>query len=76
MLSTDIRTQKVVHGRSINLALSVRGREALNSVGLEEAIIKHGVPMYARMIHDLDGQRRPIPYGKGNQVCDWWMCIT
>ena len=70
-LFADIRTQAVVRGRSINLALSVRGREALKGVGMEEKVIKKGIPMYARMIHDLDGNLRPIPYGKGEQVCEW-----
>lgn len=63
----DIRTLEVVRGRSINLALSVRGREALKRVGLEDIVINEGIPMYARMIHDRDGTHRPIPYGKSNQ---------
>ena len=53
----------MVHGRSINLALSERGRDALRYVGLEEEVIKNGIPMYARMIHDTNGRRRPISYG-------------
>jgi hypothetical protein len=64
----DIRTMEVVRGRSINLALSVRGREALKAVGMEDVVVQKGIPMYARMIHDKDGTRRPIPYGKGQQV--------
>ncbi|XP_052766617.1 kynurenine 3-monooxygenase-like isoform X2 [Mya arenaria] len=63
----DIRDMEVVRGRSINLALSTRGREALRRVGLEDIVISTGIPMYARMIHDLDGTRRPIPYGKADQ---------
>lgn len=63
----DIRTMEVVRGRSINLALSVRGREALKRVGLEDVVVKTGIPMYSRMIHDLDGTRRAIPYGKKDQ---------
>ena len=59
---------EVVRGRSINLALSVRGRTALKRVGIEEDIVHVGIPMYARMIHDLDGTRRPIQYGKKDQV--------
>ena len=69
---TDIRKQEVVKGRSINLALSRRGREALKGIGMEEEVIRRGVPMYARMIHDRDGTLRPIPYGKGGQV--WLHC--
>uniref|UniRef100_A0A2C9JJ57 Kynurenine 3-monooxygenase n=1 Tax=Biomphalaria glabrata TaxID=6526 RepID=A0A2C9JJ57_BIOGL len=63
----DIRTMKVVRGKSINLALSCRGREALKRVGLEDAVTKYGIPMHARMIHDLNGRRRPILYGTKDQ---------
>ena len=64
----DIREMEVVRGRSINLALSVRGREALKRVGMEDVVAKTGIPMYARMIHDLSGNKRPIPYGRKDQV--------
>lgn len=37
-LMTDIRTVEEAKGRSINLALSVRGRAALRHVGLEEEV--------------------------------------
>jgi hypothetical protein len=58
-----------VPGRSINLALSARGRAALKEVGLEDQVVQsHGIPMYARMIHGLDGSTRAIPYGKDDQV--------
>ena len=58
-----------VSGRSINLALSHRGRSALSRVGLEETVIQqHGIPMYGRMIHATDGRRKVIPYGKAGQV--------
>ena len=50
------------------MALSCRGREALKMVGLEDTVNKYGLPMYARMIHDLDGTTRPIPYGTKEQV--------
>lgn len=63
----DIRTMEVVRGKSINLALSCRGIEALKAVGMEDVIVKEGIPMYGRMIHDLSGTRRPIPYGKSDQ---------
>lgn len=55
-------------GRSINLALSVRGQETLRLLGLEDELIQnHAIPMHARMIHDLDGRTHPIPYGKKGQ---------
>lgn len=63
----DIRTAKIVKGRSINLALSHRGRTALKHVGMEEKIVSHGIPMHARMIHSPSGKQSPIPYGKKGQ---------
>lgn len=66
-MRSDIRKQEIVVGRSINLALSCRGREALRYVGLEDEVISNGIPMFGRMIHDLDGRRRPIYYGTKDQ---------
>nr|XP_022328908.1 kynurenine 3-monooxygenase-like [Crassostrea virginica] len=63
----DIRKAEHVKGRSINLALSTRGRTALRMVGLEDEVIKNGIPMHARMIHGVDGSRQPILYGKKDQ---------
>ncbi|XP_047736345.1 kynurenine 3-monooxygenase [Hyalella azteca] len=64
----DIRTLEHVPGRSINLAMSVRGRSALRKVGVEGDIIeRHAIPMKARMIHGTDGTMNPIPYNKDGQ---------
>ncbi|XP_063608709.1 kynurenine 3-monooxygenase-like [Penaeus indicus] len=61
----DIRNMEHVPGRSINLAMSIRGRTGLKAVGVEEKIIReHGIPMYARMIHNRDGSTKAIPYNK------------
>lgn len=49
-------------GQSIDLAVSIRGREALRAVGLEEAVISHGIAMHGRMIHNKDGTLKDIPY--------------
>jgi kynurenine 3-monooxygenase len=57
-----------VKGRSINLALSTRGRTALRMVGLEDEVLKNGIPMHARLIHGVGGSRSPILYGKQDQV--------
>jgi kynurenine 3-monooxygenase len=51
-------------GRSINLALSVRGIEALREVGLAEAVLKAAIPMRGRMMHDRAGTLTFQPYGK------------
>lgn len=51
-------------GRSINLALSTRGRTALASAGLETAVVAEGMPMAARLMHDRHGQLTRQPYAK------------
>lgn len=64
----DPRTMVHVLGKSINLALSERGRSALRLLGLENEILeKYSIKMYGRMIHDVKGNTRAIPYGKANQ---------
>lgn len=49
-------------GRSINLALSHRGRKALRGIGLEDKILESGVPMYGRLLHSNDGNQTSVPY--------------
>jgi kynurenine 3-monooxygenase len=57
-----------VAGRSINLAMSVRGLGALKKIDLDEHVRnEYGIPMYARMIHSTNGDTNAIPYGKENQ---------
>jgi len=64
----DIRKMEHVAGRSINLAMSVRGLGALKKIDLDEHVRKeYGIPMHARMIHSPDGNTNAIPYGKENQ---------
>lgn len=52
----DMRRIKTGGGRSINLALSVRGFYALREVGIYDSIMKIAVPMRGRMMHALDGE--------------------
>ncbi|XP_003703017.1 kynurenine 3-monooxygenase cn [Megachile rotundata] len=64
----DVREEDT-WGQSIDLALSVRGREALRKVGLEETLLQHGIPMRGRMLHNKDGKLKEIIYdGKGNCI--------
>ena len=57
-----------VPGRSINLAMSIRGLSALNGIGLGNHIAEeYGIPMKARMIHTVEGNTYPVPYGKDDQ---------
>ncbi|XP_067209598.1 kynurenine 3-monooxygenase isoform X4 [Linepithema humile] len=67
---SDIRLENSL-GQSINLALSVRGREALRAIGLEDALVKcHGSRMRGRMLHDKNGNLKEIFYDsvKGNCI--------
>ncbi|XP_060639659.2 kynurenine 3-monooxygenase [Anolis sagrei] len=63
----DIRSSNAIRGRSINLALSHRGRQALKAVGMEDQIVSKGIPMRARKIHTLSGKQYAIPYGTKSQ---------
>ena len=65
----DIRRAEKVGGRSINLALSHRGREALKAAGLENDVLSTAVPMRGRMIHPKSGNMYSIPYGTTSDDC-------
>jgi kynurenine 3-monooxygenase len=58
---------ELVAGRSINMAMSVRGREALRGVGCEEQITSKGIEMHSRMLHDTKGSMSAVQYGKVNE---------
>ncbi|KAL6077417.1 kynurenine 3-monooxygenase, mitochondrial precursor [Balamuthia mandrillaris] len=61
----DPRMEPVVEGRSINLALSTRGRTALQRFGLGHLGEELGVPMFGRIIHSQKKDTAPefIQYG-------------
>jgi kynurenine 3-monooxygenase len=63
----DMRTEDLVAGRSINLALSDRGIKALEEVGLMDEIRKICIPMHGRYMHNADGSTAYQPYGKEGQ---------
>jgi kynurenine 3-monooxygenase len=58
-----------VGGRSINLALSTRGIDALQRVGLADEILAHAIQMRGRMIHDRAGGLHFQPYDKDPAKC-------
>jgi kynurenine 3-monooxygenase len=64
----DMRKAGYIGGRSINLALSYRGWKALSKIGLDKAVNEMVIPMYGRMIHDLQGNTQLTPYGKDGQA--------
>ncbi len=59
----DLRTSDHDQGRSINLALSTRGIDALDRVGLADQIVRDGIPMRGRMMHSANGELTFQPYG-------------
>jgi kynurenine 3-monooxygenase len=65
----DLRKERIRAGRSINLAISVRGLHALGQVGLAERALEHAIPMRGRMIHPLEGPLAFQPYGKDDSQC-------
>lgn len=67
MFYLDIRKTEAAKGRSINLALSNRGRKALREVGLEECMLQHGISVTARMIHNTDGTLHQVVYDYKNK---------
>ncbi|MGK5676515.1 FAD-dependent oxidoreductase [Micromonospora sp. URMC 106] len=52
----DPRTGTVERGRSINLALSERGLDALRRIGLDGQVLADALPMRGRMIHPVAGE--------------------
>ena len=64
---SDMRKEKIIAGRSINLALSDRGINALKQVGIADDILKIAIPMPGRFIHNMDGSTAFQPYGKEGQ---------
>uniref|UniRef100_W8AKN7 Kynurenine 3-monooxygenase n=1 Tax=Ceratitis capitata TaxID=7213 RepID=W8AKN7_CERCA len=65
----DIRRAELVQGRSINLALSQRGRKALAEVGLEQEVLATAIPMRGRMLHDIKGNRTVVIYDPCTNQC-------
>jgi kynurenine 3-monooxygenase len=63
----DPRTGPTERGRSINLALSERGLDALRRVGLAEAVLADAIGMRGRMIHPVDGPLDLQPYSADGQ---------
>ena len=60
----DMRCVNQSAGRSINLALSKRGIEALKGIGVYKLIKPMMLPMVGRMIHDNDGNTHLQNYGQ------------
>jgi kynurenine 3-monooxygenase len=51
----DPRATEAERGRSINLALSERGLDALRRIDLVDTVMAPALPMHGRMMHGVDG---------------------
>ncbi|TPN81696.1 FAD-dependent oxidoreductase [Aquimarina algicola] len=63
----DIRTIRF-SGRSINLAMSVRGWKTLDRVGIGDEVRALAIPMYKRTMHTSDKPVYHQYYGKENEA--------
>ena len=64
----DMRQGKYEGGRSINLALSTRGINALSKLGLVDEILGISIPMKGRMMHSTAGDLAYQAYGRDDQA--------
>ena len=74
----DLRRETISAGRSINLAISLRGLHALSKLGLEEEALRAAIPMYGRMVHVPGAEPALQPYGKDrsehiNSISRGWL---
>jgi kynurenine 3-monooxygenase len=64
----DMRKAVIGAGRSINLAMSTRGWNALELAGLKEEMEQIAIPMSGRFLHQPDGSTAFQPYGKNGEA--------
>lgn len=67
----DPRIADYESGRSINLALAERGRNALRQAGVEEAVMAKAVMMRGRMVHPREGDPQLQRYGRDDSEVIW-----
>src|SRR6267378_2405558 len=64
----DPRKNSLNSGRSINLTLCERGLKVLDSIGAGTAKARTALPVYGRLIHDLEGKLTFQPYGNHREA--------
>ncbi|ANO50545.1 kynurenine 3-monooxygenase [Woeseia oceani] len=60
----DSRKTCIYQGKSIDIALSDRGWNSLERIGVRSDIKTHAVPMSHRAIHSVHGEVSILPYGR------------
>ena len=64
----DMRNNRISAGRYINLALSDRGFRVLAGVGIDKEIAEISIPMFWRVMHDVNGNLTFQDYCKDGQA--------
>lgn len=67
----DPRVKGYAGGRSINLALAERGRNALRQADVDDAVMEQAVMMRGRMVHFADGRVELQRYGRDDSEVIW-----
>ena len=67
----DPRISDYESGRSINLALAERGRNALRQAGVEDAVMAKAVMMRGRMVHPRHDEPQLQRYGRDDSEVIW-----
>lgn len=67
----DPRIADYESGRSINLALAERGRNALRQAGVEDEVMAKAVMMRGRMVHPREGEPDLQRYGRDDSEVIW-----
>ncbi len=67
----DPRIKGYEGGRSINLALAERGRNALRQADADDEVMKQAVMMRGRMVHSQDGRQQLQRYGRDDSEVIW-----
>jgi len=67
----DPRVKGYEGGRSINLALAERGRNALRQADADDEVMVHAVMMRGRMVHFADGRQQLQRYGRDDSEVIW-----
>lgn len=66
--AADPRKNNRNSGRSINLTLCERGLKVLDRVGVGKSIRALAVPVYGRLIHDIESKLTFQPYGNNREA--------
>jgi kynurenine 3-monooxygenase len=64
----DMRSASISAGKSINMACSTRGWQALDKVGVGEKVRDAAIAMTGRMMHAVNGDLTYQPYGQEGQA--------